>query len=412
MNFRGAVISVGGTWEPIVKNLNEAQPEFVLFVVSQDSKPEVQTNILPKLSYTPQYNCLVTLEVGDLADCYEKIREAIPKWLDERNLKPEEVYVDITGATKPMSAALAMAGAERLTHFSYVAGAQRNKGGLGVVVSGTETVFRTVNPWDKLATRERERSTWLFRNGYADQAAGLLQQAAQKCSAGLQQELATLAKLVECFAWVDLFRFAGLSHEYGRQRDKLNLIFSHRSQFSVFERMDRTADHWRRLEEESKGNATRVSATLRELLANAERRARGGRYDDAVARLYRAAEFFVQEKLFDAFRAKLGKVRRDQIPKERLNQWMETFGEDEEGGYVLGVRDAFKALSLSVHPEHRQIAERYDLIGNHLQKRNNSILAHGLQPCTEDAFTGFWAALLPVVQIQDEEIPRWPEMEF
>jgi hypothetical protein len=47
-----------------------------------------------------------------------------------------------------------------------------------------------------------------------------------------------------------------------------------------------------------------------------------------------------------------------------------------------------------------------------LQKRNNSILAHGLQPCTEDAFTGFWAALLPVVQIQDEEIPRWPEMEF
>jgi CRISPR-associated protein (TIGR02710 family) len=412
MNFRGAVISVGGTWEPIVKNLNEARPEFVLFVVSQDSKTEVQSNILPKLSYTPQYSCLTTLEVGDLADCYERIREGIPKWLEERNLRPEEVYVDITGATKPMSAALAMAGAERFAHFSYVAGAQRNKGGLGVVVSGTETVFRTVNPWDKLATRERERSTLLLRRGHAEQAAELLQQAAQKCSPALQQELGTLAKLVEWFARADLFRFGGLWHEYGRQRDKLNLIFSHRGQFSVFERIDATADHWRKLEEESKGKGTGVSATLRELLANAERRAHQRRYDDAAARLYRAAELFVQGKLFDAFKADLGKVRRDQIPKEHFTQWVETFGRGEEGGYVLGVRDAFMALSLSAHPEHRQVAEQYHLIANHLQKRNNSILAHGLQPCTEDALTGFWAALLPVVQIQEEEVPRWPEMEF
>lgn len=29
MTFRGAIISVGGRWEPIVKNLDEARPEFV-----------------------------------------------------------------------------------------------------------------------------------------------------------------------------------------------------------------------------------------------------------------------------------------------------------------------------------------------------------------------------------------------
>ena len=412
MSFRAAIITVGGTWEPIVKNLEEAKPQFVLFVVSPGSKPEVQSSIVPKLTYTPQYSCLETPEVGDLADCYERIRQGIPKWLEERGLETQEVYVDITGGTKPMSAGLAMAAAERFSHFSYVTGAERNKRGLGVVKSGTEQVFRTVNPWDKLASRERERSTWLFRNGYAERAAELLQQGAQKCGAELQREMETLAQLAECFADVDRFAFKEASHRYGRYRANLEIIFSHRHDLAAFDMLQKMAAHWESLKTEASAGGAEISGTLRELLANADRRGRQGRYDDAIARLYRATELFVQGKLYDAFGAGLGKVQRDRVPQGQFDNWVKRFGEGREGVYELGLRDAFEGLAFSQNPEHKEIAGRYDSISNHLQKRNNSILAHGLQTCTEGAFTGFWRALLPALEVREEEIPRWPEIDF
>jgi CRISPR-associated protein (TIGR02710 family) len=413
MNFSGAVISVGGSHRPIAVSLGEAKPRFVLFVVSEQSKPEIEGKILPLLTYTPQYNCVAVPDPGDLAACYGASREAIPKWLAERSLTPEQVYVDITGATKPMSAALALAGVERFSQFSYVSGRERDKAGLGVVVSGTEEVLRTVNPWDRLASRERERANWLFRSYYAEPAAEQLRRAAQKCSPELQQELTTLAELADCFARADRFQFGDVYGTYRQVRDQLNLILSHRDQVSSLGVLDRLAEHWKNVEEERRCGGAAVSATLGELLANADRRSAQGRYDDAIARLYRATELFAQGKLYEAFGARLGRVSVGQIPQECLDGWRRTFGEGDEGVHLLGVQDGFKALTFSREPELQSVAGRYGSIHNHLQKRNNSILAHGLQPGTEAAFKGFWAALLSLVDLTEEQIPRWPRnLEF
>ena len=311
-----------------------------------------------------------------------------------------------------MSAGLAMASAERLTHISYVTGKERDKEGLGVVISGTEYVMFTSNPWDTLAARERDRATWLFRSNYAEGAAEQLRQAAEKCSPELQQELRTLAQLASLFADVDRFQFKDLKPRYEDCRETLHLLFGHRSNLELFGKIEQAAAHWSRLQGEYYSNGTKILATLRELLANAERRAAQGRYDDAIARLYRAAELFVQGKLYDAFGAGLGKVQRDRVPQGQFDNWVKRFGEGREGVYELGLRDAFEALAFSQNPEHKEIAGRYDSISNHLQKRNNSILAHGLQTCTEAAFTGFWRALLPALEVREEEIPRWPEIDF
>src|SRR3989442_11465691 len=101
MNFQGALISVGGTIDPIVKALDQARPSFVLFVVSSESKRQLR-EILKRLSYIPQYNSCQVTDVSDLAACYENIRAEISRWLAERDLNPDDVYVDITSGTKPM----------------------------------------------------------------------------------------------------------------------------------------------------------------------------------------------------------------------------------------------------------------------------------------------------------------------
>jgi CRISPR-associated protein (TIGR02710 family) len=409
LSFRGAVISVGGSHEPIVISLNQARPGFVLFLVSAGSTPQIEQNILPALAYTPQYNCTTVPDESDLPACYEAARDAIPGWLKERNLSPAEVYVDITGATKPMSAALAMAAAEHFSHFTYVRGKERDKGGLGVVKAGTEEVFRTVNPWDKLATLERNRATWLFRSGYAEAAAEQLRQAAGKCSPELQQELKTLADLADCFASADRFQYGDVYVKYRRLRDRLDLIFSHRSQHQLFVALDQLAEHWNQVVEENKRGGDAVCATLRELLANAERRGAQGRYDDAVARLYRATELFAHGELQRAFGWRFGKPQlllKDEISKEARKS--------VDGQYApkLGVKESFGALRYSPLPEHKGLADRYEEIEPHLQKRNNSILAHGVRPATQEDSEKFWSALLPVVGVTEDAIPRWPELEF
>ncbi|MGH9396303.1 MAG: TIGR02710 family CRISPR-associated CARF protein [Terriglobia bacterium] len=413
MSFRGAVISVGGTATPLVTSLNRARPEFVLFVVSKESKRVVQEQVLGQLEYQPQYNFAETPDAEHLGETYKAVRREIPAWLKERGFNPDEVYVDITPGTKAMSAALAMAAAEHFSHFSYVGGAERDKGGLGVVITGAEQVISTINPWDALAIRERERATWLFRSYFAEAAADQLRHAGERCSSDLQQELKTLARLAECFASADRFQFNNVTHEYNRLRDRLNLILSHRGQYPLFVALGRLAEHWHSVEQERIGDdGQQISDTLRELLANAERRAAQGRYDDAIARLYRAAELFAHGKLYEAFQAKLGTVQRHQIPQEHLNRWVKAFGAGDGDVYKLGVRDAFRALALSRIPEHQTIAGRYESIRNHLLKRNNSILAHGLQPCDKEAFAGFWESLSAVVEVSDEQVPRWPEIEF
>ena len=407
MTFRGAVVTVGGAAAPIIQNLRQAQPAFVLFVVSERSKTLVTEEILPALDYVPQYNCVLTHDVGDLADCYEKVREKIPGWLQERGLQSHEVYVDITGGTKPMSAALGMAGAEWFNQFSYVSGRERDRDGLGVVVSGTEQVLRTVNPWDKLAVREREKASWLFNDGHADQAAELLRHAAQKCSEALRTRLDTLASLVELFASADKFHFGGLYHRYRRIRQVLDVALP--SQRALFHQIEAVAQHWHALAKESESKGKTVSSTLRELLANAERRARQGRYDDAVARLYRAAELFVQHELFEAFAAPLGRLDLNHVPAEARDAFRNEFGQPP---YDLGLRKGFRALTYSAFPVHHQAASGYEAIAPHLQKRNDSILAHGLRPADRTDFEDFWGALLPIVQVHDGELPRWPRLEF
>jgi CRISPR-associated protein (TIGR02710 family) len=409
VTFRGAVISVGGTSEPIVKSLNEGRPGFVLFVVSAGSKPEVEQNVLPRLSYIPQYSCAQVVDETDVAVCYEAARDAIPGWLKDRGLQPEEVYVDITGATKAMSAGLAMAAAERFSHFTYVRGKERNKGGLGVVVSGTEEVFRTLNPWDKLAARERDKATWLFRNAYPEQAERLLQEAAGRCREELRTELSTLAALLALFAEADRFRFKDLYGKHRSIQEKLRLIFSHRNQWDVLQKLDTTAEHWKGLDEERKSEGKMVSATLHELLANALRRASQARYDDAVARLYRAAELFVQGKLQEAFGWRLGKPNLEVsvgLPPENRKSLQGEFAPR------LALEQGFRALAYSPRQEDRDISSRHEAIKGHLQKRNESILAHGLRAASEEDFQDFLGALLSVLDVTRQEIPHWPELEF
>src|SRR5581483_1073265 len=148
--LRGALFSVGGTPAPIIEALKRNPVECALFVVSDKSEQQISESILPVIGYSLQWECVRLKDADDLNTCYQQIRNALRDWIERRGLCNDDLYFDLTGGTKPMSAALTLAAVERIPRYHYVSG-DREKDGLGTVISGTEKAVTGLNPWTQIA---------------------------------------------------------------------------------------------------------------------------------------------------------------------------------------------------------------------------------------------------------------------
>ncbi len=410
-SIRGAVLSVGGSEQPLVKALTWYPAQFVLFVVSPQSESQVHEKILPALNYQPQYEVLRVSSPEDLNNCYVECRRGIYGWLQRRGLRGEEVYVDNTGGTKPMSAAVAMAAFEWIPHYHYVSG-ERDKGGLGIVQTGTESSVSGISPWFRFALKPRELATHFYRQGYVEQAAQLLEQAAESATEQ-QQTIKAYAALCRLLARLDALKFDGLTHELGKWRSALQVAFEQADNKQALRWLLSLPDHFAQLQKEVKeGREHRMC--LRELLACARRRARQGHYDEAVARLYRAIELFVQDRLHRAFGAQLGIVHLDKLDAELAQRLRRQFPNavDEQGRLRLSLKNGCEALGSSPYEEDRDIPKLYQSLKDELEMRNQSWLAHGTRSASREDFQRLWSKVLPAVGLREEDVPEWPDLSF
>lgn len=422
MTWQGIVVSIGGTPEPIITALRERRPAHALFVVSAASAGEVEDKILPQLAgFAPQYQIAMVSDPQVLGTCYQEIRVRIARWLDEvrldeGRLDPAWVYVDITGGTKVMSAALALAAVEHFSDFSYIGGAVRAPV-TGRVVAGAEQVIRSANPWDTYAVRDLERANGLLRDGQPDTASVVLKDAAQKSGAARQTRLTAFADLAAALGCSDRFDFVQAVANFETQRTELERALD----FAAFQKLAVLYGHWLKLRNQvnraNQKNKTPGRETLLELFANAERRARQGRYDDAVGRLYRAVELRGQQLARDAFGWELGRPALDDFPQDRREQMRALLGEPNRGSgrgrrYELGLNRLYQSLEFSDDGEIRRQSASYDAIARQLRNRNDSLLAHGVRPVAPEDYAALRREALRVCAVSDPDadIPRWPEL--
>ena len=410
MALNALIASVGGSPQPVIKAIEWQKPDFILFAVSEGSRSQVEGEVLPGLAYVPQHEFATVSDHQDIGKCYQEIRDAASEWLARRGIADDEVYVDNTGGTKPMSSALAMAAVERFSAFTYVGGERRSAEGLGVVLDGAETVISARNPWNQYAARYLERANWLLSEFHPDAAARILNEAAGRCDAEFRSRLLGFADLAEALGEADRFRFGAAVKKFNSRRRELEFTLG----YPAFSNVLALSEGWNALDRQAKrANKTPGRETLLELLANAERRAKQSRYDDAAGRLYRAVELRGQQLARYAFGAELGRPRLDDFPANRRADAQALLGApDEDGRYKIGVQKLYEALSLSEDAVLREQGAAYERLKGHLAVRNQSLLAHGLQPVREDAFSNFWRDALDVLGVQESEIPRWPELNL
>lgn len=408
---RGALFSVGGTPAPIIEALKRNPVECALFVVSDKSEQQVSESILPAIGYSLQWECIRLKDADDLNTCYQQIRVALRDWIERRSLRNDDLYFDLTGGTKPMSAALTLAAVERIPSYHYVSG-DREKDGLGTVISGTEKAVTGLNPWTQIAIRQRELATRLYEQGHVEAAAELLEQAAQIASEK-SETLKAFAGLCRVLAKLDLFEFRGLSNELSRLQSRLEITFENRGGRQTITWLHQLRTHLQALDSE-RSRQQDYPCSLFELLANARRRRRQARYDDAVARLYRAVELFAQNRLHAAFGAKSGRISLDSLDGSLADELRAAFPEDLIDGsrLQLGCAKAFAALKHSPKLDDHRFPAAYERLKPALEKRNQSWLAHGTRPADASDFDQMWDLVLREFGINTESIPDWPELSF
>jgi len=408
------VCTVGGSPQPLVQSLCRWRPERVLFVPSEQTSIQVDVVLREYAERQGQplspgaYERFPVRDAESLDGCLEVIRkldDEVRKWRGRGG--NHEVVADFTAGTKCMTAALALQARRWTCTFSYVGGAQRSKEGVGVVESGTERVVHSANPWDALGHQAVEDFIVLFDQRAFDAAAKAVKRAKRRVSrASRKREFSALEQLAKAFDYWDRFDHRKSSTEFDHVHKNENDIREVLGLSKADQVLQAVVDLGGHL-----GKLCNAEAPSRhhviDLLANAQRRHKEGRTDDAVARLYRAIEAVAQVTLKEGHDIEsTEKVALERVPRPLREEWK---SRAKEGLLSLGLQDAFTLLGALGDP----LAQRFQQASiagqtSPLTARNRSILAHGFERVSQKVFDKLWAAALSLADVEEARLPAFP----
>jgi len=395
---RALIATVGRTADPVEISVLEHEPDALLLIAGQDTLG-VAAGI--RESY-PQLASRVML-VEDAESLLEAFRVARRAYRQAKEWGARAVLADITGGTKPMTAGLTLALSGLGVTFVYVGGERRDPE-TGRVVSGAERVRVLEDPTERYHEAEWRafKSAWnAWRMATAATVLGNLLKAPMlgPSEHRFYENLRKVALGLDAWDRFHHDEALALLQEGLPIALAVAEAWRHGAKVRVLRGLQAHLGHLAKLVRK-KGKPTR--ALLADLLANADRRAAAGRYDDALARLYRALELAAEADLY----TRTGIVLRDpqtwpESLRRSLRDHAEPFG-------LKGVLDLAFDVDLRLGNQGtlaQRIRGSWESIEPYLKKRHQSILAHGTLPVSEEDYRGLrsvfdgWGI---------ESAPEWP----
>lgn len=425
------VCTVGGSAKPVRESILSCHPTHIIYVVSQESSKTIFKDIETQIDWKWDLHARETVILKDfqnLLQCVMDIREGIPNALEKMSL-PEEtpLLADFTGGTKVMSAALTLAMME-FPHstFSYVGGERRTKDGMGIVENGTEVVMRQANPWDVLALREvRALADSFNKSQFADAWNTATNLTNNIDNPDKKKFYNAIVDMVQGYMLWDAFdhksalpklrqsdgRLAPYAFASARIKKLLDALRQDIVRLETLQRDAQALLNNTKAEEDATDiSNTTGKAYLLDLLANAQRRADAGHYDDAVARLYSAIEKCAKIALWQRHGIDNSDVPLDKVPPS-LHDALHAMADD--GGKIkIGLTKSFLLLAELGDPLGKAYLGQQKDLENTLSARNQSLLAHGYLPIDKDKYTKLFATALQFLDTRAEDLPAFPHMDW
>ncbi|MGC8811287.1 MAG: TIGR02710 family CRISPR-associated CARF protein [bacterium] len=410
--FRGMVVSVGGAPSPVIFSLNHSKPDYICFFVSKHSRKMLEEEILPKLAFQPRlYDWIITPNAELLSECYSSLAKRLPEVLEKWDIPPEQICIDYTGGTKTMSAALVLATIEYSCFYSYVGGDERSKGGLGVVLDGKEKMYFLDNPWDEIALAEKKEVAILFNKARYTSAAEVLERCISKVSKEQKPFLQALQDMVMGYDFWDRFQHEESKRYLFKSKDLLLALSSEKRELkNLVSQMEENLFFLQNLLNDKKPSIF----YFWDLLANAKRRADlEQKFDDAMARLYRALEVLGQLELKEKYGIETSNVKENLIPEGIRQEFISKYKDKDKGKIKIPLYASFCLLNELGNDLGKDFIQAYDKeIRPILDLRNSSILAHGFQPIKKETFEKMWEVVLKFSNTKEENLPQFPLLKI
>ena len=407
--LRAILISVGGSPKPIIVSLNKHQPEYICFFVSESTKDSTEKEILPNLDFQPRHwRWIITPSPEGLSECYKEITDKLPSILQEWGINSDELVVDYTGGTKTMSVAVTLATIEGSSTYSYVGGMERSKDGVGVVVDGKEKMWFLDNPWDEIALMDQKKACILFNKARYASASEVFSKIEEKVSENYKPFFKALKDMATGYDLWDRFKHNEARNRLYSCRDIIKTYsISDRKVDSLVKALIQNIDFLDKLKDNEE-------LKYYDLIANARRRTElENKYDDAVARLYRAIEAMAHYRLQSSHQINSADVKEEKIPESIRAEYITKYRDDKDNKIKLGMYASYLLLEKLGDQLGESFFEFYEKdIRGLLDIRNSSILAHGYVSVKAETYERLLNAMLGFSGIKQEDLPQFPVLEL
>lgn len=407
------ICSVGGAPQPIVYSLKTIKPKYVIFYCSTSTVDNVNT-FIRECDFIEKHSVIETDNWEDIDYNLQFLYEKLPEHLSRRNVTWEEVLVDYTGGTKTMGAALVLATVDKGVNYAYVSGNERSKEGTGIVIDGSEKILLKSNPWNTIAYEQRKLISNAFNYGRYDEAINLATNLKNNLNDSNHWKFIAegLIDLFTGYKEWDKFRhkiakdalYKGLNNlkPYRFLEESINLLLTEvEENIKILNNFN------------SKDQRIKQTFILEDLIANAIRRGdREQKYDDGVARLYRAVELFAQVELSLEYNINTSKCKLEQIPETIREEFEKKYWSPDDNCLKFGLQASYQLL----HELNNEIGNRFYnnkiKISNLLTIRNQSILAHGLTPVSKKGYEDMLQTVLELTSIEKEVLISFPRLDL
>ncbi len=369
------ICTVGGSPEPICISIRENKPDEVVFICSEKDRitgmpgscNQIEgdtSSIKEQLDNTPY--SIKEVPADNLEEAVGVIRKCLQQLIEKH--PDATIIADYTGGTKTMSVALVLVATDdkKNVKLGLVTGPRKDQVKItkGSGVSRVDTEGIRISRVIKQSTRY-----WKYF-AYAEAAKMLAD--IKPNNARLAEKVRMLENLGKAFDAWDRFDHPEGAKLLGLYRGWI--ASDHESLLTSIDKLTREQTH-----------PVVVPARLWDLWFNALRRAEQGRFDDAVARVYRLIEWTAQWILQTRCQIDTSNIDCQKIPGNISIQ------ANKKGQYKAGLMTAWELIGHHLPDSEvgRFGKEKLEALQHQISLRNHSILAHGYSPIGEKDWETF-----------------------
>lgn len=392
-----ALIMVVSRTDAIETAVEALRPEVVGVISSQDILGVVVRKCAELESETAFRYRLVDSPM-EIHDSFERFEHLYVE-LEDLGYAAEEIILDVSGGTTPMRLGAALSAMTRGIRMVHQRVPQDYLRGEWVVDhSRPREIVPMDNPLESTGLLREGQAIELFNRRDYGAAALVFGDVAEKVS-GVERGhyYKGLLLLAEGYGAWDVADYETALEKLRAARNELSVDFAEATLADrAGELVERIAAHLAFL---GKVRGKLSIENVIDMVENACRRiADQGRYDDGVARLYRAVEMWHQWRLLSIYSVSADNVQWDKVDKSSRERFLEAEGLDTPPP----VLDLTRARTLDAILSGEDM-EDDAVLRNLLRERNSSILAHGLKPITKASAERFLSYVDAMVEEPDIE---------